>query len=71
MQVMRRIHLRTGETNTVLMVTEGSDNYFAPIGLFVESGETVTFEIDSGSHSATAYKEGTGQASVTQIPDRA
>jgi plastocyanin len=60
-----------GDSNTVLMVTEGSDYYFDPIGLFVESGETVTFEIDSGSHSATAYKEGNGQASVTRIPDGA
>ena len=60
-----------GDTNTVLMVTEGSNYYFDPIGLFVESGETITFEIDSGSHSATAYKKGTGQASVTRIPDGA
>ncbi len=59
-----------GSTNTVLMVTEGSDYYFDPIGLFVEPGETVTFEIDSGSHSATAYSEN-GQASVTRIPDGA
>lgn len=53
------------------MVTEGSDYDFDPIGLLVESGESVTFEIDSGSHSATAYKKGTGQASVTRIPDGA
>jgi len=60
-----------GNSNTVLMVTEGSDYYFDPIGLFVESGNTVTFEIDSGSHSATAYKKGNGRASVTRIPDGA
>ncbi|WP_115864529.1 MULTISPECIES: plastocyanin/azurin family copper-binding protein [Halobacteriales] len=60
-----------GDTTTILMVTEGSDYYFDPIGLFVESGETITFEIDSGSHSATAYKKGNGQASVTRIPDGA
>lgn len=60
-----------GATNTVLMVTEGSDYYFDPIGLLVESGATVTFEIDSGSHSATAYQEGNGPASVTRIPDDA
>ncbi|WP_277543574.1 plastocyanin/azurin family copper-binding protein [Haloarcula laminariae] len=60
-----------GNTTTILMVTEGSDYYFDPIGLFVESGETITFEIDSGSHSATAYKKGNGQASVTHIPDGA
>lgn len=60
-----------GDTNTVLMATEGSDYYFDPIGLLVESGATITFEIDSGSHSATAYKKGNGQASVTRIPDGA
>ena len=60
-----------GGTNTVLMVTEGSEYYFDPIGHLVESGETVTFENDSGSHSATAYKKGNGQASVTRIPDGA
>ena len=58
-------------SNTVMMVTEGSNYYFDPIGLFVESGETVTFEIQSGSHSATAYKEGTSSASVTRIPNEA
>ncbi|WP_353635569.1 plastocyanin/azurin family copper-binding protein (plasmid) [Halobacterium sp. NMX12-1] len=58
-------------SNTVMMVTEGSNYYFDPIGLFVESGETVTFEIQSGSHSATAYKEGTSSASVTRIPNGA
>ncbi|MFC4451975.1 plastocyanin/azurin family copper-binding protein [Halorussus aquaticus] len=58
-------------SNTVMMVTEGSEYYFDPIGLFVESGETVTFEIQSGSHSATAYKKGTSSASVTRIPEGA
>ncbi|MFA9517008.1 plastocyanin/azurin family copper-binding protein [Halopenitus sp. H-Gu1] len=57
--------------NTVMMVTEGSEYYFDPIGLFIESGDTVTFEIQSGSHSATAYKEGNGPASVTRIADGA
>ena len=58
-------------SNAVMMITEGSEYYFDPIGLFVESGDTVTFEIQSGSHSATAYKEGTSSASVTRIPDGA
>lgn len=58
-------------TKTVMMVTEGSDYYFDPIGLFVKSGDTVTFKIESGSHSATAYKEGNGPASVTRIPEGA
>lgn len=59
------------DSNTVMMVTEGSEYYFDPIGLFVESGETVTFEIQSGSHSATAYQQGNKSASVTRIPDGA
>ena len=61
----------SGDSNTVLMITEESEYYFDPIGLFIEPGETVTFEIQSGSHSATAYKEGTSSASVTRIPDGA
>ncbi|MDS0243706.1 MULTISPECIES: plastocyanin/azurin family copper-binding protein [unclassified Haloferax] len=61
----------SGGSNTVMMVTEGSEYYFDPIGLFVESGDTVTFEIQSGSHSATAYKEGTSTASVNRIPEGA
>ena len=61
----------SGDSNTVLMLTEGSEYYFDPIGLFVEAGETVTFEIESGSHSATAYSEDTSSASVTRIPDGA
>ncbi|MDS0296884.1 plastocyanin/azurin family copper-binding protein [Halogeometricum luteum] len=61
----------SGGSNTVMMVTEGSEYYFDPIGLFIESGETVTFEIQSGSHSATAYKEGTSSASVNRIPEGA
>ncbi|MFC4986781.1 plastocyanin/azurin family copper-binding protein [Saliphagus infecundisoli] len=61
----------SGSSNTVMMVTEDSEYYFDPIGLFVESGETVTFEIESGSHSATAYEEETSSASVTRIPDGA
>jgi plastocyanin len=61
----------SGSSNTVLMVTEGGAYYFDPIGLFVEPGETVTFEIQSGTHSATAYKQGTSMASETRIPDGA
>ncbi|MDT3437659.1 halocyanin [Haloarcula sp. 1CSR25-25] len=61
----------SGDSNTVMMVTEGSEYYFDPIGLFIQPGETVTFEIQSGSHSATAYKEGTSTASVTRIPESA
>lgn len=60
-----------GGTSTVQMVTEGSEYYFDPIGLFVEPGTTITWTIESGSHSSTAYAEGTGPASVTRIPEGA
>jgi len=32
-----------------------ANNYFDPIGLYVDPGATVRFEIEAGSHSATAY----------------
>lgn len=38
------------------VVTMGS-NYFDPVGLSIEPGATVRFEIESGSHSATAYQD--------------
>ena len=60
-----------GATNTVQMVTDGDQHYFDPIGLFVESGETITFRIESGVHSSTAYAEGTGGATTTRIPEGA
>lgn len=41
------------ETPTISM----GNNYFDPVGLAVEPGTTVRFEIDDGSHSATAYAE--------------
>ena len=55
-------------TPTVQMVTAGGEYYFDPIGLFVEPGTTITWRIQSGSHSSTAYKEGNGGAAVTRIP---
>lgn len=60
-----------GGANTVGMVTYRGDYYFDPIGLFVEPGTTVTWELESGDHSATSYTEGTGGASVRRIPDGA
>lgn len=42
-----------GETPVVRM----GNNYFDPVGLLVEPGTTVRFEIDAGAHSATAYSE--------------
>ncbi|NHN58811.1 MULTISPECIES: plastocyanin/azurin family copper-binding protein [Halorussus] len=55
----------------VQMVTEGSEYYFDPIGLFVEPGTTVEWVIESGAHSSTAYAESNSSASVTRIPQDA
>ena len=33
------------------------DDYFDPVGLYVEPGTTVRFEVASGAHSATAYED--------------
>lgn len=44
---------RAQQTPVVAMGT----NYFDPIGLYVEQGTTVQFEIEAGSHSATAYPD--------------
>ncbi|WP_435115726.1 plastocyanin/azurin family copper-binding protein [Halolamina sp. C58] len=61
-----------GGGTTVEMITGDSGGYyFDPIGLFVESGTTVTFENVSGSHSATAYDESIDAASTTRIPEGA
>ncbi|MFA9518084.1 plastocyanin/azurin family copper-binding protein [Halopenitus sp. H-Gu1] len=38
-------------------VVRMGNNYFDPIGLYVEPGTTVRFEIEAGAHSATAYPE--------------
>lgn len=56
---------------TVAMETEGDEYYYDPIGQYVESGATVTFSNESGSHSSTAYQEGNGGAEVTRIPENA
>lgn len=60
-----------GTSNQIRMVTDGSDFYFDPIGLFVEPGTTVTWVNASGAHSSTAYVEGVGGAAVTRIPQEA
>jgi plastocyanin len=44
-------------------VVEVGNNYFDPIGLRVEPGTTVRFELEAGAHSATAYSD--------RIPDGA
>ncbi|WP_416840223.1 plastocyanin/azurin family copper-binding protein [Haloferax sp. DFSO52] len=38
-------------------VVKMGNNYFDPIGLYVEPGTTVRFEISAGAHSATAYED--------------
>ncbi|WP_318567920.1 plastocyanin/azurin family copper-binding protein [Salinigranum marinum] len=53
---------------TVDMYTE---LYFDPVGLFVEPGETVSFELVSGAHSATAYHPDNPNALNRRIPDGA
>ena len=57
--------------NSVAMVTEGSEYYFNPIGLFVEPGETITWVNEAGSHSTTAYTQDNPQSEVDRIPDDA
>jgi plastocyanin len=57
--------------NTVDMVTKGSTYYFDPVGLYVDPGETVTFRIESGNHSATAYTESNPQSDERRIPESA
>lgn len=56
---------------TIFMVTEGGGSFFDPIGLFVEPGETVTWEIQSDAHSTTAYDQEHFMATVTRIPPEA
>ncbi len=61
----------TEADHTVAMVTEGREYYFDPIGLFVEAGATVAWEIRSGTHSSTAYSRTNNGVSETRIPDGA
>ena len=60
-----------GAPNEVAMITEGSDYIFNPIGLYVEPGETITWVLESGSHSSTAYTQENPQSSVNRIPNAA
>lgn len=61
----------SGGTATVGMHTEGSSYYFDPIGLYVEPGTTVTFEIESGAHSASSYTTDNPSVSERRIPEGA
>jgi plastocyanin len=45
-----------------------TDLYFDPIGLFVEPGTTVSFELVSGVHSATAYHPDNEYARNRRVP---
>jgi plastocyanin len=58
-------------TNTVRMGTKGHQSYFDPIGLLVEPGETISFVMESGNHSATAYHKKYNLAEETRIPKNA
>lgn len=49
--------LSRGTTAQETPVVEMDDNYFDPVGLHVEPGTTVRFELAAGSHSATAYDD--------------
>jgi plastocyanin len=53
---------------TVGMYTE---LYFDPVGLYVEPGETVSFELVSGAHSATAYDPANENALSRRVPEGA
>jgi plastocyanin len=48
-----------------------TDLYFDPIGLFVEPGTTVSFELESGVHSASAYHPDNQYALDQRIPSGA
>ena len=46
------------EAKTVQITMEGGDFFMDPVGLFVEPGETVTFEMGAAApHSSTAYED--------------
>ncbi len=53
------------------MVTKDQQSFFDPIGLFVDPGETITFVMKSGNHSATAYHRRYDLAEETRIPKKA
>lgn len=55
--------------NSIGMGRADGKYYFDPIGLFVKPGETVTWVIETGAHTSTAYAKENG--TVTRIPDGA
>jgi len=48
-----------------------TDLYFDPVGLHVQPGETIAFELESGSHSATAYHPDNDNALRQRVPEGA
>lgn len=54
---------------TVTMVTNDSSHHFDPHIIWVKPGGTVTWEVESGSHTATAYHPDTDKP--LRIPDGA
>lgn len=56
---------------TVDMVTDGDEFYFDPIGLHVDMGTAVTWRIENGAHSSTAYAPGNDGSEVRRIPEEA
>ncbi|EFW91206.1 halocyanin precursor-like protein [Haladaptatus paucihalophilus DX253] len=60
-----------GGTTTVEMKTDGNGSYFDPIGLYLKPGDSVTFVVKSGNHSASAYHPDNIYAETTRIPEDA
>ncbi|MFB6284874.1 MAG: plastocyanin/azurin family copper-binding protein [Halobacteria archaeon] len=46
-------------------------NYFDPVGLHVEKGDTVEWKVVAGNHTSTAYKKGNSSSKNTLIPEGA
>lgn len=61
----------TVEMRSVNVGTDTEDHYFDPIGLFLKAGTTVTFEVQSGIHTTTAYMSRAPSTSVRRIPENA
>jgi len=55
------------------MITEGSDYYFDPVGIYVEPGDTIQWVNASGDHSTTSYTKDNGASSgdPRRIPEGA
>lgn len=61
-----RTRAQTGRSQTrsgTVLLSSRSGNTFDPVGLHVDPGDTVVWELESGAHSSTAYED--------RIPDGA